>query len=304
MTQTEKYIWLLKTIHEAASRGGISLREIGEKWKDKMSTEKPLDRTTFNRWIEAIGLQFGVTIKAEKRPPYRYYIEDPDTIDKDKVSKWIVDSVSIGTTLMNNLDIKDRILLEDIPSGRAHLATIVSAMKNNHEVQITYRRFGNFYSKTFSIHPLCVKLYNNRWYVVGDSYYNEEWHRLTYGLDRIEDSVELKVSFTYPEDFDAEEYFGNYIGVSRWADPIKEPIRFRVYNPHKYYIMTLPIHQSQRMLVDEGDYAEFEVRVAPTEEFFMEMLRGGSWIEILSPTEVVDQMKGWVEELYNVYKDK
>lgn len=45
----------------------------------------------------------------------------------------------------------------------------------------------------------------------------------------------------------------------------------------------------------------FEVSVAPTEEFFMEMLRGGSWIEILSPVEVVDQMKGWVEGLYNVY---
>ena len=67
------------------------------------------------------------------------------------------------------------------------------------------------------------------------------------------------------------------------------------------YIMSLPLHHSQRLLVDEGDYAEFEVKVAPTEEFFMEMLHGGSWIEVLSPKEVVDQMKGWVEDLYNVY---
>ena len=304
MTQTEKYIWLLKTIHDAASRGGISLREIGEKWKDKMSTEKPLDRTTFNRWIEAIGLQFGVTIKPEKRPPYRYYIEDPDTIDKDKVRKWLLDSVSTGTTLLSNLDIKERILLEEIPSGHANLATIVSAMKHNHKVQITYRGFGSFYSSTFPIKPLCVKLYNNRWYVVGECYYKEEWRRLTYGLDRIEDTVELKEEFSYPEDFDAKEYFHDYIGVSRWADPIEEPIKFRVYHPHKYYIMSLPIHHSQRLLVDEGDYAEFEVKVAPTEEFFMEMLHGGAMIEVLEPKGVVDQMKGWVEELYNVYNKK
>jgi predicted DNA-binding transcriptional regulator YafY len=195
-------------------------------------------------------------------------------------------------------------LLEEIPSGRANLATIVSAMKHNHKVQLTYRGFGKIYSSTFAIEPLCVKLYNNRWYVVGDSYPYGERKRNTYGLDRIEETNELKEVFAYPEDFNAAEYFHDYIGVSRWTVPFEEPIKFRVYNPHKYYIMSLPIHHSQRLLVDEGDYAEFEVKVAPTEEFFMEMLHGGSWIEVLSPKEVVDQMKGWVEELYNVYNKK
>ncbi|WP_301425223.1 YafY family protein [Bacteroides caecimuris] len=303
MTQTEKYIWLLNTIHQSRSRG-ISLREISDKWRDYMSTEKPLDRATFNRWKTAVELQFHVNIECNTKGGYRYYITNPDDINDDRVRKWLLDSVSTGTTLLSNLDIKDRILLEEIPSGRANLATIVSAMKHNHKVQITYRGFGKIYSSTFAIEPLCVKLYNNRWYVVGDSYPNGEWRRSTYGLDRIEETIELKEEFAYPQDFDAKEYFHDYIGVSRWVDPVEEPIRFRVYNPHKYYIMSLPIHHSQRLVVDEGDYAEFEVKVAPTEEFFMEMLHGGSWIEVLSPKEVVDQMKGWVEELYNVYNKK
>lgn len=304
MTKTEKYIWILKTIHDSKSRGGISLRDISEKWKDKMSTDKPLNRTTFSRWIDEIGLQFGVTIKPEKRPPYRYYIEDPETIDNDKVSKWLVDSVSMGTTLMNNLDIKNRILPEEIPSGHSHLATIITAMKRNHKVQITYRGFGKICNSTFAIEPLCVKLYNNRWYVVGDNYPYGIWHRSTYGLDRIEEAHEINETFSFPDDFDAEEYFNDFIGVSRRVSPIEDPIRFRVYNPHRYYIMTLPIHHSQRLLVDEGDYAEFEIKVAPTEEFFMEMLHAGSMIEVLEPKEVVDEMKRWVNDLYNVYNRK
>lgn len=300
MTQTEKYIWLLNTIHQSRDRG-ISLKEISDKWRDYMSTEKPLDRTTFNRWKAAIELQFKIDIKCNKSVGYRYYIARPEDIEDDKVRKWLLDSVSMGTTLLNSLDIKDRILLDEIPSGRANLATIVAAMKHNHRLQITYRGFGKIYSSTFAIEPLCVKLYNNRWYVAGDSYPYGEHKRLIYGLDRVEEAIDLKETFTFPEDFDAAEYFNDYIGVSRWADPIQEPIKFRVYNPHKYYIMSLPIHHSQRLLVDEGDYAEFEVKVAPTEEFFMEMLRGGSWIEVLSPKEVVDQMKEWIDELYNVY---
>ena len=303
MTQTEKYIWLLNTIHQSRSRG-LSLREISEKWKDYMSTEKPLDRATFNRWKEAIGLQFHIDIQCNTNGGYRYYVSNPEDIDDDKVRKWLLDSVSMGTTLLGNLDIKNRILLEEIPSGRSHLATIVSAMKHNHKVRITYRGFGKVYSSTFAIEPLCVKLYNNRWYVVGGSYPGGEYRRSTYGLDRIEEAEELKETFIYPDDFDAEDYFKDYIGVSKLVAPIGKPIKFRVYEPHKHYIMTLPIHHSQQLIVDEGDYAEFEVNVAPTEEFFMEMLHAGSMIEVLGPSEVVDQMKGWVRDLYNVYFSK
>lgn len=61
MTQTEKYIWLLNTIHQSRSEG-ISLKEISEKWKDYMSTEKGLDRATFNRWKAGIELQFHVNV--------------------------------------------------------------------------------------------------------------------------------------------------------------------------------------------------------------------------------------------------
>lgn len=99
-------------------------------------------------------------------------------------------------------------------------------------------------------------------------------------------------------------YIGDCIGVSRRSAAETQTIRFRVYEPHKNYIKTLPIHHSQALIVDEGEYAEFVARVAPTEESFIEMLQGGSWIEVLSPDEVVDEMKQWVKDLYNVYFNK
>lgn len=303
MTQTEKYIWLLNTIHQSRSRG-ITLKEISDKWQDYMSTEKGLDRATFNRWKAGIELQFHVIIECHKHGGYRYYVANPEDIDEDRLSKWLLDSVSMGTTLMGSLDLKDRILLDEIPSGRDNLTTIITAMKHNHKVQITYRGFGKIYASTFAIKPLCVKLFKKRWYVVGESYFNNKWQQLTYGLDRIEEVTELNETFTFPEDFDAQEYFGDCIGVSRRSATETQPIRFRVYEPHKNYIKTLPIHHSQTLIVDEGEYAEFEVRVAPTEEFFIEMLQGGSWIEVLSPDEVVDEMKQWVKDLYNVYFNK
>ncbi len=304
MTQTEKYIWLLNTIHKSRSRG-VTLKEISEKWKDYMSTEKSLDRTTFNRWKEAIELQFHVTIKCDIKGGYRYYIANPEDIDDDKVSKWLVDSISMGTTLMNNLEIKDRILLEEIPSGHENLAAIITAMKNNHRLRITYRGFGSCYSSTFPISPLCVKLYKNRWYVVGQCFYQGKWKEIIYGLDRIEDTKVLEETFIYPEDFNPEEFFEGTLGVALYENVNVETIRIRVEYPHAHYVKTLPIHPSQRLIVDEdGDYAEFDITVRPTEEFFMEMLHGGGWIKVLSPAHVVEQMRGWVNELYEIYNRK
>ena len=304
MTQTEKYIWLLNTIHRSRGRG-LSLKEISDKWRDYMAKEKPLDRATFNRWKAAIELQFKVDIKCNKSGGYRYYIANPEDIEDDKVSKWLLDSVSMGTTLMGNLDIKDRILLEQIPSGLVHLAPIVAAMKSNHRLQITYRGFGSYFSSTFPISPLCVKLYKNRWYVVGQCFYREKWQEMIYGLDRIEEARVLDETFKYPEDFNAENFFEGTLGVSLYEKVKIETIRIRVEYPHAHYVKTLPIHPSQKLIVDEnGEYAEFDITVRPTEEVFMEMLRGGALIEVLSPDYVVEQMKGWVNDLYNVYNRK
>ena len=305
MTQTQKYIWLLNTIHQSGERG-LSRREISDKWlKDQNLSDKPLDRTTFNRWKDAIQEQFHIKIENENKQPYRYHITDPEVIKGDKVSKWLLDSLSMGTTLMEGISLKHRILLEQIPSGHEHLATIITAMKSNHRIQITYRGFGSYYSSTFPISPLCVKLYKNRWYVVGQCFYKEQWKEIIYGLDRIEEASVLDDTFRYPKDFDAEDFFDGTLGGSRYEKVKIETIRIRVEYPHAHYVKTLPIHPSQKLIIDEdGEYAEFDITVRPTEEFFMEMLHGGAWIEVLSPDHVVEQMKGWVNDLYNVYNRK
>ena len=80
MTQTQKYIWLLNTIHQSGECG-ISLREISDKWlTDQNYSDKPLDRATFNRWKDAIQEHFDLILENEKTPPYRYYITNPETL--------------------------------------------------------------------------------------------------------------------------------------------------------------------------------------------------------------------------------
>ena len=93
-----------------------------------MSDCRPLHRATFNRWREAIYDQFSIMIECQKTGCYLYFIANPQDIDEDKLKKWMLDSYAVGNVIGENLSLKNRILVEEIPSGRYHLTSILEAI--------------------------------------------------------------------------------------------------------------------------------------------------------------------------------
>ena len=63
------------------------------------------------------------------------------------------------------------------------------------------------------------------------------------------------------------------------------------------------IHHSQRLIEDHGDYADFELWVAPTYDLIMRLLHDGAWLEVISPENVRKKMKGWIHDMYEHYED-
>lgn len=143
-------------------------------------------------------------IDCQKVGGYLYYISNPEDIDEDKLKKWMLDSFAVGNIIGENLSLKGRILVDEIPSGRDHLTTILDAMKENRVVNITYRPFKKERNYTFPIEPYCVKLFDNRWYVLG---HNNRDEIKIYALDRLESVEPTSTLFKLPKDFDATEYF-------------------------------------------------------------------------------------------------
>ena len=123
MTQLQKYIWLIDTIR---SHGKISHKDLSDEWeRDKnLSDYKPLHRGTFNRWRDAIADRFGIIIECQKSGGYLYYIANPEDIEDNKLKQWMLDTFAVGNIVGDNLALKDRILIDEIPSGRSHLQSI------------------------------------------------------------------------------------------------------------------------------------------------------------------------------------
>lgn len=300
MTQLQKYTWLIETIRRA---GKISHRDLSDKWErcKDLSDCKPLHRATFNRWRDNIFSQFGIIISCQRVGGYLYYIENPEDIDEDELKKWMLDSFAVGNLIGENLSLKGRILVDQIPSGRDHLTTILEAMKENRVVNIIYKPF--WYSRPFEIlvEPYCVKLFENRWYMLGHNL-SKDTIRL-YGLDRIE-SVEItNQEYKLPKDFSAAEYFSNYFGIVT-DDRVKpERIVLRANKDHTPYLKSLPLHHSQELIEDNGEYADFSLYLAPTYDFIMKLLHVGGMVEVISPASLRKTMKGWISDMYDLYKN-
>lgn len=300
MIQLQKYTWLIDTIRRA---GKISFEEISERWERNkdLSDYRPLSRATFNRWKDAIFSQFGIIISCQRAGGYLYYIENPEDIDEDNLKKWMLDSFAVGNLIGENLSLKDRILVNQVPSARDYLAALLEAMKENRTVTITYCAFGKTKSYTFCIEPYCVKLFENRWYVLA---HNVQYDDIRiYGLDRIEDLKVEDRTFKLPKDFSASDFFSSYYGIVTNININPERIVIRAYKDHIPYINSLPLHHSQKLLEDNGEYADFELYLVPTYDFVMRLLHVGAMIEVVSPVSLRKTMKGWISDMYNLYKN-
>lgn len=212
----------------------------------------------------------------------------------------MLDSFAVGNAIGENLSLKGRILVDEIPSGRDHLTTILEAMKENRIVEISYRPFKRSHSYTFTIEPYCVKLFENRWYVLGRN--NRDEIKI-YGLDRLEEAHATDSTFMLPKGFNAEEFFATYYGVVIGDGTKPERIVIRANEDHKHYLRSLPLHFSQRQIEDCGEYADFELYLAPTYDFVMKLLQYGSMIEVMSPVSLRRTMKGWISDMSELYKN-
>lgn len=294
-----KYIWVVKTIHRA---GRITLKELNEKWRANvdLSRGEDLPRQTFDRWKSGILDLFGILIDCEQRGGYHYYITNPKELSEGKLRTWLLNTYGTAETLSSNLSIHDRILTENIPSSQDHLSTVLEAMKSNNMLHITFKAFTMKEPKRFLVEPYCVKMSAQRWYMLARN--TEHKNLRLYSLDRIE-AVEISnTRFVLPDDFNAKDYFAEFFGIVLDESVPLQTIILRADKYHQNYMRTLPLHPTQREIFACDDYADFELRLRPTYDFYMKLMSFGNMIKVLEPKTLQEEICKWLENTIEMYR--
>lgn len=292
-----KYVWLVDTIYRAKY---ITFEEINRRWLDDERSEGlEIPKRTFHTWINEIEEMFGLVIMCERKGGYNYYIENADEIKQGGLRNWLLNTISTSNLLMDNQQLRDRILLEEVPSVKDHLSSILAAMKADKTLLVTYQSYWRDESSTFELEPYCVKLFKQRWYLVGRSPYYDQIR--VYALDRIQDLETLEKKFKMPKKFNPKAFFEDYYGIIANDNAKVETVRLKVSANQSNYLRSLLLHASQKEVEKCEEYSVFELRLCPTFDFQQELLWNGDAVEVLEPLWLRKEMTGIVKRMWNNY---
>ena len=296
-----KYVWVIDTIYR---RRKISFKDLNELWlRDEISRGEEIPKRTFDNWRNVIFDMFGIRISNENRGEYRYYIESEKDICNNGVRSWLYNTLSVGNVLAKSQTIKDRILLEYVPSGQEYLQPIIEAMKENRVLNITYHSYWKDEENSFDVQPYCVKLFRQRWYMVARStnpYYYEQGPRV-YALDRIHDLYATEEIFKMPKDWDAETYFDGCFGVFADNNIDIQLVKLKVSAGQANYIRDLMMHESQEEIERNDEYSIFTFYLRPTFDFIQEILLNGESMEVLEPLPLREEIAGIINRMNSKY---
>ena len=296
----QRLLWLVDTVYSA---GHITLKEIDRRWRYSSYNERPgsdYGERNFYRHRDTVFELFGIEIVCN-RTTDEFSIGTLGDAESNNIRSWIVDTFAINNMVNLAGDLKNRIIFESTPEGSRYLSSIVSAMKEEHMLHVTYKRFDGE-PHSFLLAPYCLKVFKRRWYMVGKpDDHPEETDPRVYALDRVQSLSITDTPYKFPRKFKATEFFEGQFGVDRRISTA-EDIRIRVKADAANYVRTLPIHSSQMELERNEDFSIFYYHVAPTYDFVQELRKHGPNLEVLEPAHLRSEFIADHQAALSLYK--
>ena len=292
----KEYIWLVNTIRKADD-DGITFAEINEKWLEtELSEGVELARSTFNRHKDSIEDIFGLIIECNRLNGYRYFISNEEVLGEDSIQNWMLNTLTVNNIIGEALTLQDRILLQPAPVEGDYLKMVIEAMKKNVKLAVDYRKYGDDEPRHLTFEPYCIKLFKQRWYILGHFHRNAIADRPevdyfgVFSFDRILNMSLTDDKFQMDPSFNAQAYFEECFGVLVNDDTVAQRIVIRVFGDERFYVRDLPIHKSQREIGQGEDYTDFELFMRPTIDLSTHFVSRSFLIKVLEPQWLADEI--------------
>ena len=184
--------------------------------------------------------------------------------------------------------------------GIEFLSDLIDAVLNHQPLKMTYRPYKGD-EKTMVIHPYYMKQYNSRWFLFGLENHGEYgMSPVNKALDRIVKFSVAKVPFVENDQIDYETYFDDIVGVTHdRKHPDVEHVILRFAKERFPYVVSKPIHQSQKIVNSEDGTLSIDVRI--NRELEQNIFSFGQQVEVLSPVWFRNQIIEKYKEITKIY---
>ncbi|MEL7148379.1 MAG: WYL domain-containing protein, partial [Bacteroidota bacterium] len=183
--------------------------------------------------------------------------------------------------------------------GLEFLDVLYQAIVKEEVLRLSYQSFKARASSEFLFYPYLLKEFKNRWFLIGIRRAREGYMNLA--LDRIIQVDRTGEPFIKTTDFDPEQYFKNVIGVSVSPTLSPEEVVLWVTHKHAPYVLTKPLHHSQKELERDNFGVTISIAVQHNFELEKEILAFGDGIKVISPIHLKRNIKSRLQRGVELY---
>ncbi|MDR3285825.1 MAG: WYL domain-containing protein [Prevotellaceae bacterium] len=256
-----------------------------------------ISQRTFQRDIAEIGSIYGIYIKYNFSEKY-YFIEEEFEME-------------INNRMFEALDVYNALNVKEQQSqyvqferrsaqGTEHFYGILHAIRNRFHISFSYQKFYKNHPENRIVEPLILKEFKYRWYLVARDTYDARIK--FYALDRLSDLEVQKTHYEEDTNFDINELMKYCFGIILPNDdsqPETVVLSFDAFQGK--YIKSLPLHETQKILIDNEEELQISLQIYIMHDFIMELLSYGDSVKVISPQNLAEDLKEMYENALKYY---
>jgi proteasome accessory factor B len=254
-------------------------------------------KRTLQRDLKEIRNVFGIDIEYSKTNK-GYYISQSETENMN--FQRMIEAFDMFNSLNLAQDLTPFIHLEKRrPQGTENLYGLLHAIKNKLKIKFTYQKFWEEEVSQRLVEPYALKEFKNRWYILAKD--SKDNNIKSFALDRLTNLEITTQHYQYPDNYSIEQNYRYCFGIisPNGSDPQDIILSFDPFQGK--YIKTLPLHETQEVLVDNDQETRIKLKLCLTHDLFMELLSFGDNMKVIEPKKLSDEIKEAHKKAYNQY---
>lgn len=254
-------------------------------------------KRTLQRDIKEIRNVFGIDIEYSKSNK-GYYISQSKTENMN--FQRMMEAFDMFNSLNLAQDLTPFIHLEKRrPQGTENLYGLLHAIKNRLQIKFTYQKFWEEELSQRLVEPYALKEFKNRWYIMAKD--SKDNNIKSFALDRLTNLEITNLNYQYPDNYSIEQSYRYCFGIISPNDEEPQDIILSFDPFQGKYIKTLPLHDTQQVLVDNDEEMKIKLKLCLTHDLLMELLSFGDNVKIIEPLELAVKVQQEHEKAFKLY---
>ena len=290
-----RFLLIIKKLRNSKVATFNEINDYIEREFDIMDSPKNISLRTFQRDLNEIRSIFNIDIHCNNLNQY-YIEEDEHSGFNNRIMEAFdtFNALNIADKLSTYIHFEKR-----RPLGTENLYGLLHAIKNQIQIKFTYQKYWAHELTERIVEPYALKEFKNRWYVLANDLKDNQVK--SFSLDRLTELEITKRKFQSPVDFNVNEHYKFCFGIiSPNGLELQEVILS--FDPLQgKYIKSLPLHESQQVLIDNEEELRVKLTLFITHDFFMELLSYGENLKIIKPDSLIVDITNSLQRTLKLY---